>query len=42
MYIAAHLSNSVLRIPDEDGELEVIHIYIKSLRCDEVSDEVTK
>ena len=30
MYVTSHLSGSVLRIPDEDVELEVIHILIKS------------
>ena len=30
MYVSSHLSGSVLRIPDEDAELEIIHILIKS------------
>ena len=29
MYVAAHLSNSVLRLPDVDEELEVIHVLVK-------------
>ena len=30
MYVSSHLSDSVLRIPDEDEELEVIHVLVKS------------
>ena len=30
MYVSSHLSGSVLRIPDEDVELEMIHILVKS------------
>ena len=30
MYASSHPSGSVLRIPDEDAELEIIHILIKS------------
>jgi hypothetical protein len=30
MYISLHLSGSVLRIPDEDVELEMIHILLKN------------
>ena len=29
MYMSTHLSDSVLRIPDEDEELEVIHVLLK-------------
>ena len=29
MYVAAHLSDSVLRKPDKDEELEVIHVLSK-------------
>ena len=30
LYVSSHLSGSVLRIPDEDEELEVIHVLVKS------------
>ena len=30
MYVSSHLSGSVLRIPDKDVELEIIHILVKS------------
>ena len=30
MYVSTHLSDSVLRIPDEDEELEVIHLLLKN------------
>jgi exonuclease III len=29
LYVSTHLSESVLRIPDEDEELEVIHVLLK-------------
>ena len=29
LYISNHLSEAVLRIPDEDDELEVIHVLLK-------------
>jgi hypothetical protein len=31
MYVSSHLSDSVLRIPDEDEKLEVIHVLVKSM-----------
>ena len=30
LYVANHLSDSVLRVPDEDEELEIVHILLKS------------
>ena len=30
MYVSTHMSDSVLCIPDEDEELEVIHVLVKN------------